>query len=113
MPKTRAPIGEINEPVKDKTERLQLIYYLANKPNAGTNNLWWGDPSQNHPVTGGAFDGSPLPATIVRARLVIIGAKGEQHHYFILLRGADSTGTLVGIIPQHDSGDWIESWEAD
>lgn len=112
MPKTRVFIGEFKEPVKDKTERLQLIYYLANKPNAGTNNLWWGNPSQNHPVTASTFDGAPLPAIIVRARLVIVGANGEQHHYFILVRGADNTGTYVGVIPQHNSGDWIESWEA-
>jgi hypothetical protein len=113
MPKTRAFIGEIKEPVKGKTEKLQLIYYLANKPNAGTNKLWWGDPSQDHPVMASTFVGAPLPVVIVRARLAIVGPNGEQHYYFILLRGIDNVGTYVGVIPQHDTGDWIEKWEAD
>jgi hypothetical protein len=112
MPKTRAFIGEIKEPVKGKTERLQLIY-SAVKANGGTNNLWWGDPSQNHPVAASTFNGSPIPAILVRGRVAIIGSNGEQHYYFILVRGAENIGTQVGIIPEHDSGDWIESWEAD
>jgi hypothetical protein len=112
MSRTRAFIGEIKEPVKGKTERLQLIY-SAVKANGGTNNLWWGDPSQNHAVSSSTFNGSPLPAIIVRGRVAIIGSNGEQHYYFILLRGAENIGTQVGIIPEHDSGDWIESWEAD
>jgi hypothetical protein len=112
MPKTRAFIGEIKEPVKGKTERLQLIY-SAVRPNGGTNNLWWGDPAQDHAVSASTFNGSPLPAIIVRARVAIIGPGGEQHYYFILIRDAENRGTQVGIIPEHDSGDWIESWEAD
>jgi hypothetical protein len=112
MPKTRAFIGEIREPVKGKTERLQLIY-SAVRPNGGTNNLWWGDPAQDHAVSASTFNGSPLPAIIVRARVAIIGPGGEQHYYFILIRDAENHGTQVGIIPEHDSGDWIESWEAD
>jgi len=110
MPKTRAFIGEIKEPVKGKTERLQLIHYLANKPNAGTNALWWGDPSHNYPATTPGYS-SNLPAILVRARLAIVGQSGEQHHYFMLVRSADNVGTYVGILPEHDSGDWIETWE--
>lgn len=90
---------------------MQLIYYLAGKPNAGTNNLWWGDPSQNYPVTASTFVSSPLPAIIVRARIAIVGPNGEQHHYFTLLRGVENAGTNVGIIPEYDLGDWIGSWE--
>jgi hypothetical protein len=29
-----------------------------------------------------------------------------------LIRDAENRGTQVGVIPEHDSGDWIESWEA-
>jgi hypothetical protein len=112
MPKTRAFIGEIKEPVKGKIERLQLIY-IAAKANGGTNNLWWGDPTQNHAVTASTFNGSPLPAIVVKGRVAIIGSDGEQRYYFILIRGAENIGTYVGIIPQYDLGDWIESWEAD
>jgi hypothetical protein len=109
MPKTRAFIGEFKEPVKGKVERLQLIY-SATKENAGTNTLWWGDPSQNHAVTTPIYS-SNIPAIIVRARVAIIGPGGEQHHYFMLVREAENIGTYVGVIPEHDSGDWIESWE--
>jgi hypothetical protein len=115
MPKTRAVVGDIREPLKGKIERVQLIY-VAVRPNGGVNNLWWGDPSQGHPVTASTiYDGSPMPASVVRGRLAIIGPSGEQHHYFILIREALGAvaGTQVGIIPQHDSGDWIDSWEAD
>jgi hypothetical protein len=112
MPKTRAFIGEIKEPVKGKTERLQLIYVAA-KANGGTDNLWWGDPTQNHAVTASTLNGSPLPAIVVKGRVAIIGSDGEQHYYFILIRGVENIGTYVGIIPQYDLGDWIESWEAD
>jgi len=112
MPKARAFIGELKEPVKGKTERLQLIY-SAVKANGGTNNLWWGDPSQNHDVSASTFNGSPLPAIIVRGRVAIIGSSGEQHYYFILVRGAENIGTQVGVIPEYESGDWIESWEKD
>jgi hypothetical protein len=59
------------------------------------------------------FISSRLPAIIVRARVAIIGASGAQHYYFVLIRDAENRGTQVGVIPQHDSGDWIESWEAD
>ena len=83
VPKTRAFIGEIKEPVKGKAERLQLIY-SAVKANGGTNNLWWGDPSQNHALSASTFNGSPIPAIIVRCRIAIIGSNGEQHYYFIL-----------------------------
>jgi hypothetical protein len=109
MPKRRAFIGEIKEPVKGKIERLQLITQ-ATKENAGQNTLWWGDPFQNDPVTTPIYS-SNIPAILVRARLAIIGAGGEQHHYFMLVRGAENVGTYVGILPEHDSGDWIESWE--
>jgi hypothetical protein len=112
MPKTRAFIGELKEPVKGKIEGLQLIYHAV-KENAGANNLWWGSPSQNHAVSASTFISSPLPAIIVRARVAIIGSSGEQHYYFILVRDAENRGTQVGVIPQNDSGDWIESWEAD
>jgi hypothetical protein len=49
----------------------------------------------------------------VRGRVAIIGSNGEQHYYFILVREAENFGTQVGIIPEHHSGDWIESWEED
>jgi hypothetical protein len=109
MPKTRAFIGELKEPVKGKIERLPLIY-SATKESAGTNTLWWGDPSQNNAVTTPAYSPS-IPAIIVRARVAVIGPSGEQHYYFMLVRGAENVGTYVGVIPEHDSGDWIESWE--
>lgn len=110
MERTRAFIGELKEPVKDKAERLQLIY-SAIRPNGGQNNLWWGDPLQNHPLSSSTYNGDPLPAVLVRGRVVIVGANGEQHHYFVLVRAAGNVGTQVGIIPEHDSGDWIEDWE--
>jgi hypothetical protein len=91
-------------------EQLQLIY-SANRPNGGQNNLWWGDPLQNHPLSSSTYDGSPLPAILVRGRIAIVGPNGEQHYYFVLLRAAGNVGTQVGVIPEHDSGDWIESWE--
>jgi hypothetical protein len=109
MPKTRAFIGELKEPVKGNRERLQLIY-SAVRENAGTNNLWWGDPSQNHAVTTPSYS-SLIPAIIVRARIAVIGPSGEQHYYFILVRGAENIGTYGGVIQEHASGDWIESWE--
>jgi hypothetical protein len=109
MPKARAFIGEIKEPVKGKIERLQLIYYAV-KENAGGNNLWWGNPSQNSALTIPLYP-STTPAIIVRARVAIIGPSGEQHYYFMLVRGAENKGTDVGVLPEHDSGDWIESWE--
>ena len=109
MPKTRAFIGEIKEPVKGKIERLPLIVQ-ATKENAGQNTLWWGNAAQNNPVTTPTYS-SNIPAIIVRARLAILGPSGEQHHYFMLVRGAENIGTYVGILPEHDSGDWIESWE--
>jgi hypothetical protein len=111
MEKTRAFIGEIKEPVKGQTERLPLIYYQKDRPNAGQNKLWWGEPSQEYPFTSSTFDGTPLPAIIVRARLAIVGSTGEQHYYFIVLRGADNVGQQVGVISQHEAGDWIGSWE--
>jgi hypothetical protein len=110
MDRTRAFIGEIKEPVKDKTERLQLIF-SGIMPNGGTNNLWWGDPLQNHPLSSSTFNGDPLPAILVRGRVVIVGANGEQHYYFVLVRATGNVGTQVGVIPEHDSGDWIEDWE--
>jgi hypothetical protein len=112
MERTRAFIGEFKDPVKDKAEQLQLIY-SAIRPNGGQNNLWWGDPSQNHPVVASSIsDGNPLPAVLVRGRVVIVGSNGEQHHYFVLVRArGNDAGTQVGIIPEHDSGDWIEDWE--
>jgi hypothetical protein len=109
MPKTRAFIGEIKEPVKGKIERLPLIVQ-ATKENAGQNTLWWGDAAQNNPVTTPTYS-SNIPAILVRARLAIIGPSGEQHHYFMLVRGAENIGTYVGVLPEHDSGDWIETWE--
>jgi hypothetical protein len=112
MPKARAFVGELKEPVKGNIERLQLIYYAV-KENAGPNNLWWGNPSQSHAVSASTFIGSPLPAILVRARIAIIGSSGEQHYYFVLLRGLENKGTYVSVLPEHDSGDWIESWEAD
>jgi hypothetical protein len=111
MEKTRAFIGEIEEPVKGQTEHLQLIYYQQDRPNAGQNKLWWGEPSKEHPVTASTFDGAPLPAVLVRATLAIVGSNGEQHYYFLLVRGADNIGKLVGIISQHEAGDRIGSWE--
>jgi hypothetical protein len=112
MPKERAFIGEIKEPLKGKREQLQLVYY-ASKESAGPNKLWWGTPSQNHPLSASTFNGSPIPAIIVRCRVAISGPKGEQHYYFILVRGGENIGTQIGIIPQYDAGDWIESWEKD
>src|ERR1019366_5591632 len=111
MEKQRAFIGEIKEPLKGKREQLQRIYYAV-RENVGSNKLWWGDPSQNHPLSTSTY-GDLLPAVLVRGRVAISGSKGEQHYYFILVRGAENIGTQVGIIPQHDAGDWIESWEAD
>jgi hypothetical protein len=112
MDRTRAFIGDLKEPVRDKAERLQMIY-SAIMPNGGTNNLWWGDPKQNQPVSSSYYNGDPLPAALVRGRVVIVGPEGEQYYYFVLVRAAGSAGTQIGIIPQHDSGDWIEKWEAD
>jgi hypothetical protein len=109
MPRTRAFIGEIKEPVRGKIERLPLIVQ-ATKENAGQNTLWWGDPTQNNAVTTPSYS-SNIPAILVRARLSVLGPSGEQHHYFMLVRDAANTGTYVGILPEHDSGDWIESWE--
>jgi hypothetical protein len=109
MPKTRAFIAEIKEPVKGKTEHVPLIVQ-ASKENAGQNTLWWGDPSQDHAVTTPLYS-SNIPAILVRARLAILGPAGEQHHYFMLVRGAENVGTYVGVLPEYDSGDWIESWE--
>jgi hypothetical protein len=111
MPRTRAFIGEFKEPVKNAIERLQLIY-SQKKENAGANTLWWGDPQQNNAVTTPLYT-STIPAFIVRARVAIIGPSGEQHYYFLLVRDAANDGTYVGIIPEHDSGDWIEAWEKD
>ena len=111
MEKTRAFIGEIKEPVKGQTEHLQLVYYEKDRPNAGQIKLWWGEPTKDHPVTQSIFDGAPLPAVLIRARLAIVGPSGEQHYYFLLVRSAENVGTQVGVIAQHDSGDWIENWE--
>jgi hypothetical protein len=109
MPRTRAFIGELKEPVKGNLERMQLIYSAA-KENGGMNNLWWGDPSYNHAVTTPIYS-TLIPAIIVRARIAIIGQDGEQHYYFMVVRAGENTGTYVGVIPEHDVGDWIESWE--
>jgi hypothetical protein len=111
MPRARAFIGEFKEPVKGSSERLQLIY-SAKKDNAGENTLWWGEPSQNNAVTTPTYS-STIPAFIVRARVVVIAPSGEQHYYFMLVRGADNVGTYVGVIPEYDSGDWISQWEQD
>src|SRR5712692_4092192 len=40
----RAPIGEIKEPVKGQRVGIALITTAANRPGAGSNDLWWGDP---------------------------------------------------------------------
>jgi hypothetical protein len=78
MEKQRAFIGEIKEPLKGKREQLQLIYYAV-RENVGSNKLWWGDPSQNHPLSTSTY-GDLLPAVLVRGRVAIIGSKGEQHY---------------------------------
>jgi len=110
MPKTRAFVGEFKEPVKGATQRMQLIYWLKTA-NSGDNMLWWGDPAQKNAVTTPLYS-STVPAFVVKARVAIIGPNGEQHHYFILIRSAErDAGQYVGIIPEHDSGDWIEGWE--
>jgi hypothetical protein len=113
MEKARATIGEIKEPVKGRTEHLQLIYYQKDRPNAGQNALWWGEPSKEQPVVASTFSGSPLPAILVRARLAIVGPEGEQHYYFLLVRGGENIGTGVGVIQQHELGDWITEWESE
>lgn len=113
MEKARVFIGEIKEPIKGQTEHLQLIYYQKDRPNAGQNKLWWGEPTKEHPVTASMFDGAPLPAILIRARLAIIGANGEQHYYFLLVRSAENIGTQVGVISQHEAGDWIGKWESE
>jgi hypothetical protein len=108
MPKSRAFIGEIKEPVKGKIERLQLVY-PGTRPDGGTINLWWGNPSENHAVSQPYNPG--IPAIIVRGRIAILGSKGEQHYYFMLVREAETKGPYVGVIHEHDLGDWIGVWE--
>jgi hypothetical protein len=111
MPKVRAYIGEIKEPVKGQFSRLQLVN-VATQPNGGTNNLWWGNPSDFHAVSNEQIN-SLMPAVPIRARLVIIGqGDAEQHYYFTLLRAVSLPGAYkIGVLQQHESGDWIASWE--
>jgi hypothetical protein len=112
-PKVRAFIGEIKEPVKGQVSRLQLIT-VATQPNGGTNNLWWGNPSDFHAVSNATIN-SLMPATIIHGRVVIIGkGEAEQRYYFTLLRAAEKpTSYKIGVLPDYESGDWIETWEKD
>jgi hypothetical protein len=108
VPRTRVAIGEIKEPVQDQNIRMQLVY--SGKPEgAGNNDLWWGNPNLKEalpPPDTNFF----LPAIPVRARVVFIGPSGEQHYYFMVLRGADGSANRIGILRQHEL-DWVADWE--
>jgi hypothetical protein len=113
MSRVRAPIGEIKDPVKGQYVRIQLIY-RATRPNGGTNQLWWGDNSNFHPVNGP--ESNPIwPVAATRGRVVIVGpTASEQYIYFELMRANPDPGKYeFSLFQGRDVGDWIAQWEAD
>src|SRR5262249_36779526 len=76
MQKIRAPIGDIKEPVAGVHIRLPIINYGL-RPNGGTNDVWWGDPTLRYSIPP-PDSTDLLPAMPVRARLVIVGPSGEE-----------------------------------
>jgi hypothetical protein len=112
MPKVRAYIGEIKEPVKGQSERIQLTN-VAKMPNGGNNELWWGKPEEYHYVVYPDYSGV-FPVDLVRARVVVVGPVGEeQHHYFLLIHSADAKQYKLQTLKDYELGDWITQWEAE
>jgi hypothetical protein len=113
MSRVRAPIGEIKDPVKGQYVRVELIY-RGTRTNGGTNQLWWGDNANFHPVNGP--DSNPIwPVVATRGRVVIIGPSGdEQYIYFELMRADPIPGKQeFSLFQKGDVGDWLAKWEAD
>jgi hypothetical protein len=111
MARVRAPIGEIRDPVEGVFVRIQLIY-RGTRPNGGTNDLWWGDNVNSHPVNMPEYN-TVFPIAVTRGRAVIIGpSDGEQYVYFELVRGKETNPPQFMILQDRDVGDWIAQWEA-
>lgn len=89
--------------IKDFYDQLRgsRIYaqlaYKADKPGPAGSRYFWGDPANNFPI---------MPLN--RIRIVIIGDKGEQDLFYLVVQGlADEPITLV---PERDLN-WVAEWK--
>jgi|GEM_PF-5030765 hypothetical protein len=115
MPKIRAPIGEIKEPVNGQLVRIPFIF-SAMRDDAPTYDLWWGDPQSRFAIFPPDLS-DLLPVTITRARVAIIGPSGtEQYYYFLLLRipsQQNQPNARRFEILRGPETNWIGDWESE
>jgi hypothetical protein len=112
MSRLRVPIGEITNPVDGVFSKTQLIF-KETRQNGGTNELWWGQHGNSHPVSGPEYNGV-TPVTPTRGRVVIMDDAGKvQFIYFELLRATDPKRQPFTILQGPAVEDWINKWEAE